>query len=167
MVRDHFRPAAHPCDVVIPVLPPREALARSDQPLEPEREVDGHSARCDTCSRARNGACGNAYISTYSSAVHSALGRRPWPDEPAGFGIATAKQQIEALAIGGEDCISASGGAIGRGPVASPQIARQLQRSLGSARQELSPRRSNPRIDAPKSRIVKWREIAPRSSQSQ
>ena len=36
---------------------------------------------------------------------------------------ATAEQQIEALAIRGEDCISASGGPIGRGPVAVGEIA--------------------------------------------
>src|SRR5438128_4634385 len=56
-------------------------------------------------------------------AVRHRTARRLWPEARPDIVGATAKQQIEALAIRGEDCISASGGPIGRGPVAVGEIA--------------------------------------------
>src|ERR1700727_1822564 len=56
-------------------------------------------------------------------AVRHRTARRLWPEAGPDIVGATAKQQIEAPAIRGEDCISASGGAIGRGPVAVGKIA--------------------------------------------
>jgi hypothetical protein len=50
-------------------------------------------------------------------AVRHRTGRRLWPEARPDIVGATAKQQIEAPAIRSEDCISASGGPIGRGPV--------------------------------------------------
>jgi len=43
--------------------------------------------------------------------------RRLWPEARQDIVGATAKQQIETLAAGGEECIPASGGPIGRIPV--------------------------------------------------
>src|SRR5438105_319539 len=56
-------------------------------------------------------------------AVRHRTARRLWPVARPDIVGATAKQQIEALAMRGEDCISASGGPIGRGPVAVAEIA--------------------------------------------
>ena len=56
-------------------------------------------------------------------AVRHRTARRLWPEARPHIIGATAKQQIEALAIRGEDYISASGGPIGRGPVAVGEIA--------------------------------------------
>src|SRR5216117_1948179 len=51
-------------------------------------------------------------------AVRHRTARRLWPEARTEIVGATAKQQIEACALRGEDCIPASGGPIGRGPVA-------------------------------------------------
>src|SRR5258705_7944081 len=56
-------------------------------------------------------------------AVRHRTARRLWPEARPDIVGATAKQQIEALAIRGEDCISASWGPIGRGPLAVGEIA--------------------------------------------
>src|ERR1700688_196641 len=48
---------------------------------------------------------------------------RLWPEARPDIVGATAKKQIEALAIRGEDCVPASGSPIGRGPVAVGEIA--------------------------------------------
>src|SRR5258705_4030441 len=56
-------------------------------------------------------------------AVRHRTARRLWPEARPDIVGATAKQQIEALALRGDDCISASGGPIGRGPVAVGEIA--------------------------------------------
>src|SRR4029077_422160 len=56
-------------------------------------------------------------------AVRHRTARRLWPEARPDIVGATAKQQIEALAIRSENCISASGGPIGRGPVAVGEIA--------------------------------------------
>jgi hypothetical protein len=56
-------------------------------------------------------------------AVRQRAAWRLWPEARPDIVGATAKQQIEALAIRSEDCISASGGPIGRGPVAVGEIA--------------------------------------------
>jgi poly(3-hydroxybutyrate) depolymerase len=48
---------------------------------------------------------------------------RLWPEARPDIVGATAKQQIEALAMRGHDCIPARGGPIGRGPVAVGEIA--------------------------------------------
>src|SRR4051812_44538345 len=56
-------------------------------------------------------------------AVRHWTARRLWPEARPDIVGATAKQQIEALAIRGENCISASRGPIGRGPVAVGEIA--------------------------------------------
>src|SRR5438067_3716921 len=56
-------------------------------------------------------------------AVRHRTARRLWPEARPDIVGATAKQQIEALALRGEDCISASGGPIGRGPVGVGEIA--------------------------------------------
>src|SRR5262249_58414624 len=49
--------------------------------------------------------------------------RRLWPEARPDIVCATAKQQIEAPAMRGDDYLSASGGPIGRGPVAVGEIA--------------------------------------------
>src|SRR5207253_7456582 len=56
-------------------------------------------------------------------AVRHRTARRLGPEARPDIVGATAKQQIEALALRGEDCISTSGGPIGRGPVAVGEIA--------------------------------------------
>src|SRR5262245_22182995 len=56
-------------------------------------------------------------------AVRHRTARRLWPEARPGIVGATAKQQIEALAMRGEDFVPASGGPIGRGPVAVGEIA--------------------------------------------
>jgi hypothetical protein len=55
-------------------------------------------------------------------AVRHRTARRLWPEARPDIVGAMAKQQIEALALRGEDCISANGGPIGRGPVAVGEI---------------------------------------------
>src|SRR5438132_13229188 len=56
-------------------------------------------------------------------AVRHRTARRLWPVARPDIVGATAKQQIEALAMRGEDFVAASGGSIGRGPVAVGEIA--------------------------------------------
>src|ERR1700692_3711300 len=56
-------------------------------------------------------------------AVRHRTARSLWPEARPDIVGSTAKQQIEATAIRGENCISASGGPIGRGPVAVGEIA--------------------------------------------
>src|SRR5882762_2734030 len=56
-------------------------------------------------------------------AVRHRTARRLWPEARPDIVGATAKQQIEAPAIRSEDCLSASWGPIGRGPVAAGEIA--------------------------------------------
>src|SRR6266545_4501683 len=51
-------------------------------------------------------------------AVRHRTARRLWPEARPGIVGATPKQQIEAFAMRGEHCVPASGGPIGRGPVA-------------------------------------------------
>src|SRR4029078_9893275 len=55
--------------------------------------------------------------------VRHRTARRLWPEARPDIVGATAKQQIEAIALRGEDCLPASGTAIGRGPVAVGKIA--------------------------------------------
>src|SRR6266853_2469372 len=55
--------------------------------------------------------------------VRHRTARRLWPEARPDIVGATAKQQIEAPAIRSEDCLSASWGPIGRGPVAVGEIA--------------------------------------------
>ena len=55
--------------------------------------------------------------------VRQRTARRLWPEARPDIVGATAKQQIEALAMRGEHCVPASGGPIGRGPVAVGEIA--------------------------------------------
>src|SRR5712691_3488649 len=47
-------------------------------------------------------------------AVRNRTARRLWPEARPDIVGATAKQQIEALAMRGDDCVPASGGPIGR-----------------------------------------------------
>src|SRR6266571_364307 len=56
-------------------------------------------------------------------AVRHRTARRLWPEARPDIVGATAKQQIEALALRGDDCVPASGRSIGRGPVAVGEIA--------------------------------------------
>src|SRR6266487_3772391 len=49
--------------------------------------------------------------------------RRLWPEARPDIVGATAKQQIEALALRGHDCLPTGGGPIGCGPVAVGEIA--------------------------------------------
>src|SRR5205085_2855330 len=56
-------------------------------------------------------------------AVRHRTARRLRPEARPDVVGATAKQQIEALALRGEDCVPACGGPIGRGPVAVGEIA--------------------------------------------
>src|SRR5918911_4881893 len=49
-------------------------------------------------------------------AVRHRTARRLWPESRPAIVGATAKQQIEAPAMRGEDFVPASGGPIGRGP---------------------------------------------------
>src|SRR6516162_4698307 len=56
-------------------------------------------------------------------AVRYRTAGRLWPEARPDIVGATAKQQIEALAMRGHDCLPASGGPIGRGPVAVGEIA--------------------------------------------
>src|SRR3989475_6321039 len=56
-------------------------------------------------------------------AVRHRAAWRLWPEARPDIVGATAKQQIEALAIRGEHCVPASGGPVGRGPVAVGEIA--------------------------------------------
>src|SRR3954469_25941312 len=55
-------------------------------------------------------------------AVRHRTARRLWPEARPDIVGATAKQQIEALALRGDDCVPACGGSIGRGPVAVGEI---------------------------------------------
>src|SRR5918911_4001434 len=55
-------------------------------------------------------------------AVRHRTARRLWPEARPDIVGATAKQQIEAPALRGEDCVPASGGSIGRSPVAVGEI---------------------------------------------
>src|SRR3954466_8391110 len=55
--------------------------------------------------------------------VRHRTARRLWPVAGPDIVGATAKQQIEALALRGEDCVPTSGASIGRGPVAVREIA--------------------------------------------
>src|SRR5256885_2669042 len=55
-------------------------------------------------------------------AVRHRTARRLWPVARPDIVGATAKQQIEALALRGDDCVPASGRSIGRGPVAVGEI---------------------------------------------
>src|SRR2546430_8945248 len=56
-------------------------------------------------------------------AVRHRTARRLWPEARPDIVGATAKQQIEALALRGGDCVPASGRSIGRGPAAVGEIA--------------------------------------------
>jgi hypothetical protein len=56
-------------------------------------------------------------------AVRHRTARRLWPEVRPGIVGATAKQQIEFLAMRGEECVPASGGTIGCGPVTVGKIA--------------------------------------------
>src|SRR5258706_9502531 len=56
-------------------------------------------------------------------AVRHRAARRLWPEARPDIVSATAKQQIEALALRGHDCLATSGGPIGCGPVAVGEIA--------------------------------------------
>src|SRR2546428_4999289 len=56
-------------------------------------------------------------------AVRHRTARRLWPEARPDIVGTTAKEQIEGLAIRGEHCVPASGGPIGRGPVAAGEIA--------------------------------------------
>src|SRR5881392_2601755 len=56
-------------------------------------------------------------------AVRHRTARRLWPEARPDIVRATAKQQIEALAIRGKNCVPASGSPIGRCPVAVWEIA--------------------------------------------
>jgi hypothetical protein len=69
-----------------------------------------------------------ARTSVSSAACHvgrrrNRAARRLWPEARPDIVGATAKQQIEALAMRGDDCVPASGGPIGRGPVAVGEVA--------------------------------------------
>src|SRR5256714_14296864 len=55
-------------------------------------------------------------------AVRHRTARRLWPEARPEIVGATAKQQIEPLALRGEDCVPASGCSLGRGPVAVGEI---------------------------------------------
>src|SRR5712691_13146753 len=55
--------------------------------------------------------------------VRHRAARRLWPVARPDIVGATAKQQIEALALRGHDCLPTSGGPIGCGPVAVGEIA--------------------------------------------
>src|ERR1700739_952642 len=65
---------------------------------------------------------GNDIFCCRIEAVRHRTARRLWPEAGPHIIGATTKQQIVALAILGEDCISASGGPIGRGPGAVGEI---------------------------------------------
>ncbi|HYZ71639.1 MAG TPA: hypothetical protein VE641_01075, partial [Chthoniobacterales bacterium] len=56
-------------------------------------------------------------------AVRKRTARRLWPEARPQIVGATAKQQIEAHAMRGDDCVPASGGPIGGGPVVVGEIA--------------------------------------------
>src|SRR5215212_3196108 len=56
-------------------------------------------------------------------AVRHRTARRLWPEARPEIVGATAKQQIEALAMRGDHFVPASGGPIGRGPVAVGEVA--------------------------------------------
>src|SRR5258706_11998006 len=60
---------------------------------------------------------GNDIFCCRIEAVRHRTARRFWPEARPDIVGATAKHQIEALALRREDCIPASGGTIGRGPV--------------------------------------------------
>src|SRR5437667_4828672 len=55
-------------------------------------------------------------------AVRHRTARRLWPEARPDIVGATAKQQVEALALRGDDCVPACGAPIGRGPVAVGEI---------------------------------------------
>src|SRR5438552_196345 len=63
------------------------------------------------------------YICRRIESVRHRTARRHWPEARPDIVGATAKQEIEALAIRGEHCVPASGGPVGRGPVAVGEIA--------------------------------------------
>src|SRR5882672_1953684 len=66
---------------------------------------------------------GSDIFSCRIDAVRHRTARRLWPEARPDIVGATAKQQIEPLAMRGEDCISPSRAPIGRGPVAVGEIA--------------------------------------------
>jgi hypothetical protein len=92
--------------------------------------LDAANARDDVRSKALGRpSCktfrtvGNDIFCCRIEAVRHRTARCLWPEARPDIIGTTAKQQIEALAIRGEDCISASGVPIGRGPVAVGEIA--------------------------------------------
>src|SRR5262249_52008309 len=66
---------------------------------------------------------GRDIFSCRVDAVRHRTARRLWPEARPLIVGATAKQQIEPLAILGEDYVPASRGPIGRGPVAVGEVA--------------------------------------------
>src|SRR5208282_5884277 len=103
---------ATPEDEVRPVLRLDAANALDDvRPNALER------APCKTFR-----AVGNNICCCRIEAVRHGIARRLWPEARPHIVGATTKQQIVALAMRGEECISAGGGPIGRAPVAVGEI---------------------------------------------
>src|SRR5271169_6919680 len=107
----------------------QRGATREDKPRAVLR-LDAANALNDVRSKALERApfksfrtVGSDILRCCIDAVRHGTARRLWPEaRPAVVGT-TAKQQIEALAIRGENRISASGGSIGHGPVAIGEIA--------------------------------------------
>src|ERR1700719_1529458 len=65
---------------------------------------------------------GSDKFSCRIEAVRHLTARRRWPEARPDIVGATAKQEIEAPALRGQDCLPTSGGPIGCGPVAVGEI---------------------------------------------
>src|SRR6266705_1183230 len=92
--------------------------------------LDAANARDDVRSKALERAPFKTFRTVGSDkffcrieAVRHRTARRLWPVARPDIVGATAKQQIEALALRGDDCVPAGGAPLGRGPVAVGEIA--------------------------------------------
>src|SRR5262245_38550588 len=107
----------------------QRAATREDQARTALR-LDAANALDDVRSKALERApfktlrtAGSDILSCRIEAVRHRTARRRWPEARPGIVGATAKHQIEDLAMLGQDCVPASGGPIGRGPVAVGEVA--------------------------------------------
>src|SRR5260221_770496 len=104
--------------------------AAPEDEVRPVLRLDAANALDDVRSKACERApfktlrtvCSDIFCCRIEAVGHRAV-RRLWPVARPEIVGATAKQQIEALALRGHDCVPASGAPIGRGPVAVGEIA--------------------------------------------
>src|SRR5229473_7437909 len=101
-----------------------EEKVRAVLRLDPANALD--DVRPKAPERAPSKTCrtvGSDIFCCRIEAVRHRTARRLWPEARPEIVGATAKQQIEAPLMRGDDCLPASGGPIGRSPVAVGEIA--------------------------------------------